>query len=272
MENMISTVRELLIVILIVLIGLLCSSDLAIADVLEDALVAAWLFDEDQGNKASDASGNGHTGDIQGAKWVQGKRGSALEFNGAGNIVEIPHQDTFNLLTYTVSAWIRTQPNGKWQTVLGKEPIAGNPRNYGVFIAGDTKLLGVNYTTGGQWKTAFSKTIAADGKWHHVAATYDGKMLRAYMDGNMEGETATNIPPDHNTEPVRIGRWGAPRGDFMEGIIDDVAIFSEALTANEIRHITMNLSDALAVEASGKLTIKWGMIKQHFKVSPDKSL
>ena len=177
------TVQKPLVMMLIVLIGLLCSAGVCVADVLEDALVGAWLFDENQGDTAKDASRNGHTGDIIGAKWIQGKIGTALEFDGKGNIVEIPHDKAFDLTAYTASAWIKTQPTGKWQTVFGKEPIDGNPRNYGVYVAGDTKLLGVNYTTGGAWKTAFSKTVAADGKWHHVAATYDGKMLRAYMDG-----------------------------------------------------------------------------------------
>ena len=247
---------------LMMLIVLLCSTRICVADVLEDALVGAWLFDEDQGLKAKDASGNGHIGDIKGAKWIQGKIGTALEFDGNGHIVEIPHDKAFDLTEYTASAWVKTEPNGKWQTVLGKEPVAGNPRNYGIFIAGDTNLLGVNYTTGGAWKTAFSKTVAADGKWHHVAATFDGTFLRAYFDGVMEGETKTEIPPDHNTEPLRIGRWGAPRGDYMEGIIDEVAIFSQALTEDEIRDITMNMRDALAVEASGKLTVTWGTLKQ----------
>ena len=245
-----------------ILVVLLCSTDICAADVLEDALVGTWLFDENQGNTAQDSSGNGHIGNIKGAKWVQGKIETALEFDGNGNIVEIPHDKAFDLTEYTASAWVKTEPNGKWQTVLGKEPIAGNPRNYGIFIAGNTNLLGVNYTTGGAWKTAFSKTVAADGKWHHVAATFDGKVLRAYMDGVMEGETKTEIPPDHNTEPMRIGRWGAPRGDYMEGIIDEVAIFSQALTEDEIQDITMNLRDALAVEASGKLAVTWGTLKQ----------
>ena len=258
------TVQKPPVMMLIVLIGLLCSAGVCVADILEDALVGAWLFDENQGDTAKDASGNGHNGDIIGAKWIQGKIGTALEFDGNGNIVEIPHDKAFDLTAYTASAWVKTEPNGKWQTVIGKEPIAGNPRNYGIFIAGDTNLLGVNYTTGGAWKTAFSKTVAADGKWHHVAATYDGKVLRAYMDGVMEGETKTEIPPDHNTEPVRIGRWGAPRGDYMEGVIDEVAIFSEALTGDEIRDITMNMRDALAVEASGKLAVTWGALKQAF--------
>ncbi len=251
--------RKSLVMILMVL---LCSTSISGADVLEDALVGAWLFDENQGITAKDASGNGHDGKIIGAKWVQGKIGTALEFNGDGNIVEIPHDKVFDLTEYTISAWVKTEPTGKWQTVIGKEPVAGNPRNYGIFIAGNTNLLGVNYTTGGAWKTAFSKTVAADGKWHHVAATFDGKVLRAYMDGVMEGETKTEIPPDHNTEPVRIGRWGNPRGDYWSGVLDEVAMFSQALTEDEIQDITMNMRDALVVGASGKLAVTWGTLKR----------
>ena len=259
---MLTTSWRITTIALIMLIGLLCTTIPSIADVLEDALIAVWLFDENGGDTAADASGNSHTGDIIDAKRVPGKIGRALDFDGNGSIVEIPHHADFDLTAYTISAWVKTNPNGKWQTVLGKEPIAGRPRNYGVFIAGNTKLLGVNYTTGANWKTAFSTTVAADGKWHHVAATYDGKTLRAYMDGEMEGETATDIPPDHNTEPIRIGRWGAPRGDYMAGIIDEVAIFSQALTTDEIQNITMNMRDALSVEVSNKLTVTWGALKQ----------
>ena len=191
---MLTTIWKSAAITLVVLIGMLCSISICAADVLEDALVAVWLFDENQGLEAADASGNGHDGDIKGAKWVQGKIGTGLEFNGDGNIVEIPHEADFDLTEYTISAWIKTEPTGLWQTVIGKEPVAGNPRNYGIFVAGNTKLLGVNYTTAGAWKTAFSKTVAADGKWHHVAATFDGKVLRAYFDGVMEGETKTEIP------------------------------------------------------------------------------
>ena len=250
------------VITLVILIGMLCSISICTANVLEDALVGVWLFDENQGGVAKDASGNGHDGKIIGAKWLQGKIKSGLEFDGNGNIVEIPHHADFDLTEYTISAWVKTEPTGKWQTVIGKEPVAGNPRNYGIFVAGNTNLLGVNYTTGGAWKTAFSKTVAADGKWHHVAATFDGKVLRAYFDGVMEGETKTEIPPDHNTEPVRIGRWGNPRGDYWSGVLDEVAMFNQALTEDEIQDITMNMRDALAVEASGKLAVTWGTIKQ----------
>ena len=261
---MMTTVQKSFMVVLMVLIGLLSITSICTADVLADTLVGVWLFDENQGLTAKDASGSGHDGKIKGAKWVQGKIKTGLEFDGNGNIVEIPHDQVFDLTEYTISAWVKTKPTGKWQTVIGKEPVAGSPRNYGVFVAGDTNLLGVNYTTGGDWKTAFSKTVAADGKWHHVAATFDGTSLRAYFDGVMEGETKTEIPPDHNTESVKIGRWGNPRGDYWSGVLDEVAMFNQALTEDEIQDITMNMRESLAVEVSGKLAVTWGMLKRSF--------
>ena len=41
-----------------------------------------------------------------------------------------------------------------------------------------------------------------------------------------------------------------------------VAMFNQALTEDEIQDITMNMRDALAVEASGKLAVTWGTLKR----------
>ena len=54
-----------------------------------DGLVGAWHFDEGQGNIAHDSSGNNNHGTIYGAKWVDGKFGKALEFDGVDDYVEI---------------------------------------------------------------------------------------------------------------------------------------------------------------------------------------
>ena len=54
-------------------------------------LVAAYGFDEGTGTSVADASGNGHTGSVNGATWASaGKFGKALSFNGANAIVTIP--------------------------------------------------------------------------------------------------------------------------------------------------------------------------------------
>jgi hypothetical protein len=100
-----------------------------------------------------------------------------------------------------------------------------------------------------------------DQQWRHLAGSRDDGFHRAYTDGVLEGESPAPNPPDQNAESVKIGRWGAQRGDFMIGLMDEVAIFNRALTEEEIGIVITGLAAMLAVEPSGKLTATWGAIK-----------
>src|SRR3989339_678519 len=56
---------------------------LAVAD-FDSYLVAYWSFDEGSGSTLHDGTGNGHDGTLMnGPVWVDGKRGGALQFDGA---------------------------------------------------------------------------------------------------------------------------------------------------------------------------------------------
>ena len=49
--------------------------------------LAAWSFDESQGATAGDSSGR-HPGKIVGAQWCEGRKGSALQFDGMDDFVD----------------------------------------------------------------------------------------------------------------------------------------------------------------------------------------
>jgi len=93
-------------------------------------IVAIWLLDENKGNVIEDSSGNGHKGEIQGdVKWVKGKFSSALEFPGKGDsYVLIPHDDAFNLTTFSITAWINLKDKGAYHGLV--EKVEGGTRNF----------------------------------------------------------------------------------------------------------------------------------------------
>jgi len=65
---------------------------------IDNSLVLYLPFDEGTGDIAKDGSGNGNDGVLNGKpKWVEGKYGSALEFDGKTNYVEVPFSDTLNI-------------------------------------------------------------------------------------------------------------------------------------------------------------------------------
>jgi beta-galactosidase len=86
------------------------------------------------------------------------------------------------------------------------------------------------------WQQVFlngNKEVAA-GDWHHFAGVYDGRQLRLYVDGqpdasiDWDGGIATN---DFN---VLIGENGAMKGRLWKGLLDDVRIYSFALSKEDI--------------------------------------
>ena len=85
----------------------------ASAEIDPDSVVGVWLFDEGKGDIATDASENGLDGElIDKPKWVEGKFGMALEFDGQSSYVQIPAHENPNE-AITVSAWVKS-PNATW--------------------------------------------------------------------------------------------------------------------------------------------------------------
>ena len=62
------------------------------AKIDQETIVGMWLFDEGKGEVTKDSSGNGNDGKLMnGPKWVDGKFGKALEFDGTDDNVEMPN-------------------------------------------------------------------------------------------------------------------------------------------------------------------------------------
>ena len=142
------------------------------AQIDQKAIVGIWLFDEGRGKTVSDSSGNGHDGKIgNGIKWIAGQYSSkALHFPGSA-VVVVPHEVSLNLLTWTITAWIKAEFKNGWVEFVSKSVPKGNTdfRNYVLQIAGDTGFLRPHFTQGAQqWKLTAGTTDLRDGKWHHA--------------------------------------------------------------------------------------------------------
>jgi hypothetical protein len=90
-------------------------------------LVAAYGFDAGSGRMAADSSGKGNTGTISGATWTsRGRFGSAVRFDGAGQMVRVPASAALDLKgTMTMSAWVRpSDPQAGWRTILHRQTDA----------------------------------------------------------------------------------------------------------------------------------------------------
>lgn len=239
----------------IVLLSILLSFGL-VASMSHAALVAYWSLDEDSGTEIIDQSGNGNTGTINGASWVPGKSGSALEFDGVHNYAEVPDSDSLDITDeISVSAWVKfiSLQEGDWKNLLRKEGA------YVLEITGANEFQ-FNIWTGGDWQNAaFTATKLQTDVWYYLTGSYvAGEGLKAYIDGSLDGTSDKTGQIDVTENNVFIGTGNV---DWLPAncILDEIKIWDEALTADEI--VAEMEAGPTAVESSDKLSLTWGKIK-----------
>ena len=239
---------------------------LAWAD-LKEGLVGLWLFDEQGGDVIKDSSGKGNDGTLKGGKIkrVKGKFGNALEFPGNNMVyAEIPDASWLDLEKFTLMAWVYSEKiTGKWQIVASKENRGPTGRNYGMFLNINTGVLHYSFTRASSWRSYNAKTPLTDGKWHHVAITYDGKSFKAYVDGEVDAETSISEKPDMHDNSIFIGGCPLDGSYALTGMVDEVAVYNRALSEAEIKSAMEGFSKViLGVDPSSKLATTWGELKK----------
>ena len=172
----------------------------------------------------------------------------------------IPHHDDFNLFSYSLEAWIRVPKiTGDWQGIVAKD---GWPlRNYGIWVFNNMGQVHHSFNTGDNNVTVDTKADVVDNKWHHIAATYDKKMQRTYVDGKLDAERPATEKPGISEVDVYIGR-GSVGWHQLIGAIDEVRISDKALSEAEIKKSVEE--GLLPVESKAKLAISWGYLKAYY--------
>ena len=193
-------------------------------------LVAAYSFNEGAGNQVNDASGNRHTGTLQGgASWTTaGKYGKAILFNGTSSLVSVANSPMLQLRTaMTLEAWVHpTRLTGVWRDVIYK-----GVDNY-YLEADSTNVKPATRSAGGS--ALFGTGKLKTNEWTHLAGTYDGATMRLYVNGvQVSSRTQTGQIPI-STSALQIG-GDSIYGQYFPGTIDEVRVYQRALSASEIQ-------------------------------------
>jgi hypothetical protein len=202
-------------------------------------LVAAYSFNEGSGATTADKSGNGLTGTLNVTTWTTaGRYGNGLVFNGASSSVNLGDPAALQLTgSMTLEAWVNAAANpGDDGFIVGKSDGPGwqlkttrdnGPQQFCTKVSESTTLAA----------RKFSTTTRALATWYHVAAVYDAtaRTLQLYVNGVAEnGVSVGTVPPVQFNRAVNVYIGRRHDGFFFNGTIDEVRIYSRALSAAEI--------------------------------------
>jgi outer membrane lipoprotein-sorting protein len=209
-------------------------------------LVGFWKLDEGSGGTAADSSGNNLHGTIAGnPAWIDGAEGHALQFNGDGGYVDLGNDSSLNITNQiTVAAWIKVDTfDCEWQAVITKGDDSWRLQRNGTESSIEFACTGA-FVPNALVGSLFGTVNVNDGRWHHVAGTYDGSKICLYVDGKLDVSseaTGSVIVNDYN---VLIGANAEKPDRNFKGSIDEVRIYSYALSAEEIKEISAGQSPA----------------------------
>ncbi len=200
-------------------------------------LIGYWAFDEGTGGAAGDSAGS-NPGTIFGATWgSDAVRSTHLVFDGTDDYVNVGAIGfAGGNAPRTISGWARSNSpagdDGDWTGIFGFIPNAGGnslyfdvevrgggaPKPYCLHLYGQEENFGA---------------LTNDPNWHHFAATYDGTTVEMYLDGSPAVSFTPSNAPLNTQNWVEMGRRQA-QNQYFNGAIDDVAIWDEALSAQDI--------------------------------------
>jgi hypothetical protein len=222
-------------------ITLTLGSEMELTAVYEDdSLQAYWPFEELAGLTTADASGHGHLASLQaGASWDSTPAmGGTLRLDGVDDhlIVEDSADLDFTSHSFTLALWLQTT-RASLQTLVQKRSDQGA----GLFLISLNRaedLSGAVSVFNGDrsWFDSQSRDFT-DGAWHHLAVSWNGRILRLYHDGQFDSEFEQSVAYQPSTQPLNFGIYFSGSGFRLwpfQGQLDGIRFYNRVLTQEQI--------------------------------------
>jgi len=251
-------VKYLLLSVFVVMLAISISATQSNAKIDPGTIVGMWQFDEGKGDTAGDSSGNKHDGTLMnGPKWVKGKLGSALEFDGKDDYVLVhigtPPQ------SLTLEAWIYPTTGGIVYAEEGQSGLDASWYDSHMEMHADGEIK-AGFWTGAEQGISLGKYPFEE--WYNVIMTYDKSKteIKGYINGELQesGTLSKQYPGDLW---YAIGARTATNlgdGRYFTGIIDKCALYNVAMSEADVKE---NYKTASAVYSDGKLATTWSSVK-----------
>jgi len=208
---------------------------------LSTDLISYYKLDETSGTTAYDSVGS-NNGTISNATYTaSGKINGAYDFNGGANYKITFGSGVFASTgdTGSISAWVYIP-----STISSRSVVMGETTTVGemqIIIEGNNIDV-IMYS--GSWIFYFYGTGTVGTGWHHIVYTSSSSGNKCYLDGSSYAGTYTqgsaSTPGFFGTlDPALIPIIGNNAASTLhfQGIIDEVGIWSRALTSTEITEL-----------------------------------
>ncbi len=221
------------------------------AQVLEHGPVA-YLKLSDDTSTAIDETSNNHDAIYQGHSSsgatgaISTSTDTAASFDGSGDYVEIPASTDFQIPEGTITLWFNTSDLSSTQTLISRDSSSFDGGGHLNITLDTNGQIDVRHQTDSASHYVDSGvTTVNTGEWHQMSYSWGSDGMKLYIDDQLVDSDPTVLTLEGNNEPITIGASQWVSGDgvannlqhYFEGQIDEVAIFDQALSLEEIQDL-----------------------------------
>jgi hypothetical protein len=138
---------------------------------------------------------------------------------------------------FTIEAWVQPHVHSNYAGVLSKTDEAnGGTDKIGWHMFDSYQAFGcARYDGTGDQDVRTTAPLPLD-VWSYAAVTYDGSILRLYIDGALQASSPTTLSIPPTSGAFAIGARHGGQWLFFGGLIDEVAVYDHVLGAQQINH------------------------------------
>lgn len=214
-------------------------------------LVGWWRFDEPpESAVAFDSSGNRLGGEVIGNGRTSGFVGGAIDC-GRG-VVVVPDDPLLSVHgSFSIDCWVRTTTDAqhdRW--IINRVFGGGENTGFRLGMLDGKACFEVPQAAWSHHLTA-SEPLPL-GRWVHLAGTFDGRTMRIFIDGIEKATLDRPGPVNANHFDLVIGGFEPGHRAHFDGLVDEVRLFSRALSAEEIRRVGAARQEKVGQEKAGQ--------------------
>jgi hypothetical protein len=169
--------------------------------------------------------------------------GSAVEFDGSDDYMEIADGGSLNFPAYTIEAWVRLR-TVRASAIIFRTDATDSVFSNAIYVNAEGRF--VHDANDGSHHTVIGTTTAVAGKWYHVAGAVDGGgTMRLYVNGTEEGTAISAVGALWSGGDRYLAGHGlaAAGMDYLDGWMDEVRIWNAGLSAAQISAWTYRGAD-----------------------------
>jgi len=205
-------------------------------------LAGWWALDKGEDPKGAEGnSGNQKSKVPRGVKRTEGIDGHGLLCDGG--CVEVLNAPKLSPVSaMTLECWVKTDEAGQTNNWIANRVFGGSTsKGYRLGVLEGHPCFEIPQS---DWSHHLKASDPLPlGRWVHLAGTFDGQVMRIYVDGELQGSMDRPGPIYSTEHHLCLGNFEAGHPAYFRGVIDEVKLYDRALSAREVQQQYHLLSD-----------------------------